>query len=83
MLEKWFESVFWKRVGLAGAAVFVAQWAAHSVSVLNHLDAWGVTATIKINQDQLAQHLTTVLVALSQGAHEWVSAKYPAASKWL
>lgn len=83
MIETWIQSVFWKRVGLAGAAVVVAQWASHSAPVLNHLSAWGVTATIKVDQDTLAKHLTAVLVAFSQGAHEYFAAKYPDIGKYL
>lgn len=83
MIEAWIQSVFWKRVGLAGAAVVVAQWAAHSVPVTNHLAAWGVAATVHIDQVQLARHLTAVLVAFSQGLHEWLAAKYPEMGKYL
>lgn len=83
MIEKWIASVFWKRVGLAGAAVVVAQWAAHSVPVTDHLAAWGIAITLHIDQNQLATHLTTTLVALSQGLHEWLAVKYPELGKYL
>lgn len=83
MLEKWFESLFIKRTALAIAAGVVAQWAAHQIPTVDRLAAWGIHITMNIDQETLADHLTVLLVGLSQGAHEVLAGKYPSLSKWI
>lgn len=83
MLQKYIESVFLKRVLLSfatGAATYVA---AHSLPGLTHLAAAGVKVTIQIDPQKLADWLGVSAMAISQGLHEWVAAKYPEAGKYL
>lgn len=83
MLQKWVESVFIKRTALTFAAGISAQWIAHQAPVMQHLSAWGISMTIHINPEVLADKLTVVAIALSQGAHEAIAAKYPDIGKWI
>lgn len=83
MVRSWIESVFIKRVALATAAAFVAHWTAQQAVILHHLSVWGITAVLHIDQSVFADHLTIVLVGLSQGLHEWIAVKFPELGKYL
>lgn len=72
MIQRWIESIFIKRMALACAAAFIAQWAAN-------LSLWGIS----IDQKAFADHLTVILIGLSQGLHEWLAAKHPEIGKYL
>lgn len=88
MLDKWIESVFLKRAVLAGSAAIAAHVIAfQSAPAAAHAFAWlsniGLTVTVVVDQSKFAHSLTVGLFALTQGAQEWVAAKYPNAGKYL
>lgn len=83
MLQKYIESVFLKRFVLSlatGAATYVA---AHSLPGLSHLAVAGVTVTVQIDPQKLADWLGVTSMALVQGLHEYVAAKYPNLAPYL
>jgi hypothetical protein len=88
MLNTWIESVFLKRILLAIVAATVAHLVAFVASpvalhALAYLANIGLIVTVQIQPDKLTPFLTVSLFALTQGAHEWVAAKWPELGKYI
>lgn len=83
MLQKWIESVFLKRVCLSFATGAAAYLAAHALPGVSHLAVAGINVTVTVDPNKFADWLGVSAMALSQGAHEYVAAKYPALAPYI
>lgn len=87
-METWIQSIVIKRVVLALSAAIAAHLVALlaapvTANALTYLAGIGLTITVVVDQAKFANFLTVGLFALSQGAHEWLAAKYPEVGKYI
>jgi hypothetical protein len=83
MLEHWIESVFLKRFCLSFAAAAAAYIGAHSLPGISHLAVAGINVTVSVDPAKLADWMGVTAIAVTQGLHEYVAAKYPELGKYL